>query len=328
MNVSEARAHVRTHIQLRAAGKTNRGIVADVKANRLHKLSRGLYVDGAAWQAAKPEGQELIRTVAAHGRMRGGSAVFVATSAGAVQQLPLPRLFLKRTHVAAPRANGQVEASAPFVARHAVTIAPEDVVEVDGIPCTNLARTVADLLRTTPAETGISAIDAAMRQRAWDAETRTYDEEAAEQFRDEVARHLRSGSRGVVQARRLLAIADGRADGPGESISRLYLIELGFLRLRLQVAVPGPKGHDYHVDFGLDDAGVWGEFDGAGKYTDAALRRFGETAEDVVRREKAREDWIRGLTGMRMVRWEWAHIASAETLRRRLAAFGVFPPTR
>jgi len=315
-------------MQLRDAGQTNRSIVADVKSNRLHKLSRGLYVDGTEWQAAKSEGHELIRTVAAHSRMRGGSAVFVSTSAGAVQELPLPRIVLKRTHVAAPLANGQVEASAPFVARHAITIPPEDIVEVDGIPCTTLARTVADLLRTTPAETGISAIDAAMRQRAWDAETRTYDEDAAEEFRAEVARHLRSGSRGVVQARRLLAIADGRADGPGESISRLYLIELGFLRLRLQVAVPGPKGRDYHVDFGLDDVRVWGEFDGAGKYTDSALRRLGETADDVVRREKAREDWIRGVTGMRVVRWEWEHIASAEALRRRLAAFGVFPPTR
>ncbi|HYP74272.1 MAG TPA: hypothetical protein VEP72_09290, partial [Microbacterium sp.] len=134
-----------------------------------------------------------------------------------------------------------------------------------------------------------------------------------------------SGSRGVVRARELLELADGRADGPSESISRLYLHWLGFAP-RLQVAIAGPSGHDYYVDFGIDEADVWGEFDGKVKYVDAAMRRPGEDAEAVVLREKAREDWIRGSTGRRVVRWGWDDLADLGTFSRRLAAYGVFPP--
>lgn len=328
MRVSDARAALRTHIDLIAEGTSQRAIARAIASGELHKLSRGLYVDGPQWADGKTESRELIRTVAAHRRMRGSRDVFVSTSAAALHGLPLARIAPQRAHVAGPHTNGRVHAQAPFVARHEITIAESDVVEVDGIRCTSMASTIADLLRTTRAEAGISAADAAMRRVAWNDDERSYDEGAGEAFRDEVAVHLPARSRGVVQARRLLALADGRADGPGESISRLCLLELGFTRLRLQVPVRGPQSHDYHVDFGLDEVDVWGEFDGKGKYTDPAMRRPGESIEDVVLREKSRENWIVGVTGRRLVRWEWEHIANADTLRRRLAAFGIHSPAR
>ncbi|RZI95026.1 MAG: hypothetical protein EOO67_03425 [Microbacterium sp.] len=120
-------------------------------------------------------------------------------------------------------------------------------------------------------------------------------------------------------------MGDGRAQLPGESISRLYLMQLGFAAPRLQVPVVGPAGHHYYVDFGLDDVGVWGEFDGRDKYLDPVMRG-GVDLEEVLLQEKAREDWIRGTIGRRVVRWDGRHIASASTLARRLAAFHVEPP--
>lgn len=106
-------------------------------------------------------------------------------------------------------------------------------------------------------------------------------------------RHLLPGSRGVRNARRVVDIADGRVQLPGEAISLMYLLDLAVARPRLQVPVAAPSGTEYFVDFGLDDADVWGEFDGRAKYLDPAMRRAGESVEDAVLREKSREDWIR-----------------------------------
>lgn len=325
MRVSDARAALHTHEQLLTDGRPNRAIRHAVATGALHRLSRGLYVDGTRWSLAKTEEQELFLAVAAHHRLQGETAVFVSTSAAALHELPLVRVAPRRAHVAGPKANGQVRACSPFVARHELTIARVDVIEIDGIRVTSLARTVADLLRTAPAETAISVADAALRREAWDNDAHTYDEARAAAFRAHVSRRLHTGARGVVQARRLLDMADGRADGPGESISRLYLLTLGVNRLRLQVPVAGPRGRDFYVDFGLDDAGVWGEFDGKAKYTDPALRRPGETAEDVLLRQQERENWIVGATERRFVRWGWEHIASIDTLARRLSEFRVLP---
>jgi hypothetical protein len=70
---------------------------------------------------------------------------------------------------------------------------------------------------------------------------------------------------------------------------------------------------------------AWGEYDGEGKYLDPALR--GQvTAEEVMLREKEREDWIRATTNRRFPRWGRAAIASAASLGARLARFHVHPP--
>jgi hypothetical protein len=123
----------------------------------------------------------------------------------------------------------------------------------------------------------------------------------------------------------VLAFADGRAELPGESVSRVRLAELGFRRIRLQVVVDAPAaGRQYRVDFGLDDADAFGEFDGRIKYHDIGMTR-GRTADEIFEREKQREDWIRGTTGRRLVRWGWADIETADMLALRLAAFGIHP---
>jgi len=99
---------------------------------------------------------------------------------------------------------------------------------------------------------------------------------------------------------------------------------LGFAPPRLQVRIPLEKGW-YDIDFGIDDAGVWGEFDGEGKYTDPQMLGGRSTAEAVLE-EKRREDDIRGRTRRSMIRWGSRDIASLSRFRRRLAAFHVHPP--
>ena len=123
----------------------------------------------------------------------------------------------------------------------------------------------------------------------------------------------------------MIEFADGRAQLPGESVSRLQLVRLGFARPRLQVPVAGPHGQTYWVDFGLDDVDALGEFDGKGKYLDEAMRD-GLSLEAVLLEEKKREDWIRGRTQRRFARWSNEHLGTPELLAARLAAFGIRPP--
>ena len=48
--------------------------------------------------------------------------------------------------------------------------------------------------------------------------------------------------------------------------------------------------------------------------------------EQILLAEKEREDWVRGMTGKRVVRWGWAEAQTRLLLARRLMAFGIRVP--
>lgn len=307
-----------------AGGEAAPDADAAVRHGSLIRVGRGCYAEAERWRGAHSEGRHLMRVVAAERRRTGNSElVYSHASAAVLWELPLFRVEPRRVHLSRRIASGHVRASEPLVARHQVAVASSDVTMRQGVICTGLARTVADVLRSASFETGLSLADAALRRAAWS--WNGYDVEAAESLRRQVAQRLPSGGRGVRAARRMLELADGRAASPGESVSRLYIGDLGFATPRLQVPVAGPGSRLFHVDFALDDVGVWGEYDGEGKYLDPAMRGEGVGVERVVMEEKQREDWIRGTTGRRLARWGTAHIATAAHLGARLRAFGIHP---
>ena len=59
-----------------------------------------------------------------------------------------------------------------------------------------------------------------------------------------------------------------------------------------------------------------------GKYVDPSMRGD-RSIEEAVLDEKRREDWIRGRTNRRMLRWGDAHIGTLPLFASRLAAFNV-----
>lgn len=94
--------------------------------------------------------------------------------------------------------------------------------------------------------------------------------------------------------------------------------------MRTPVAIPGPHGHDYRVDFEIMGCGVFGEVDGRVKYTEATMTR-GRSAEEVFFEEKRREDWIRGTTSQRLIRWGAAELRSLEIFAQFLRGAGLHP---
>jgi hypothetical protein len=331
MDAPAARDHVRTAEDLQRDGLSARRIRAAVGSGELIAVHPGRFVESSVWNGAFEEDRHLLRVVGAMSATRGGSAVASHVSAAVLHRLPLFRHPATSPHFSGEHMDGRVRGPAP-VCHHDVRVPLEDRVERQGIACTSLERTVFDVIRTVGRETALACADAALRQIAWRGSARQYDPDAADEWRSSLLERVaRSGrARGVRQARWVAAFADGRAQLPGESLSRLYFNDLGFAPPLLQVPFPGPRGTDYLIDFGLEDVKAWGEFDGLGKYFDAELGGDPAGGRDTLLREKEREDWIRGTSGRPVIRWGMRHLTSSTTFRQRLARFHIhpLPPSR
>lgn len=322
VTVADLSPLIRSRRDLLADAWTERGIDAAVRTPRLHQLRRGWYIGTDEWDDLWTEGRHLAQVIAV-ARDSRGAGVMSHESAAVLWQLPLYRHRPARVHMTTS-IPGRIS-SCPGVMRHVAPLRAGDVTVRDGVRTTSLARTVFDVLRTLRPEPAIAMADAAERQVADGG--REPDAEAIASWRRELQALIdaAAGARGIRQARRLAELIDGRAESPGESVSRLQLVRSGFAVPPLHVPVPAPRGGSSFVDFGLDDVDAFGEFDGRGKYLDEAVRR-GVPLEQVLFEEKQREDWIRGTTRRRIVRWGDEHIRSPADLAARLAAFGIRPP--
>ncbi|KAA9106315.1 hypothetical protein [Microbacterium rhizomatis] len=308
--------------QLLARGWSDRGIRAAVESTRLHHVRRGAFIDGALWGELWAEGRHLARMIAVDRHAQGDPPVFAGLSAAVAHGLPLYRVEPAKVHVLVGAAERR---SSSDVHRHEGALPEADVCVAQGLACTTPERTVYDVARLERPEVALPIADAALRQVAL-AGTEYSEARAADWLQGLHARIGRGvGARGIRRLRMIADLVDGRAQLPGESVSRLQLHRLGFARPRLQVAVVGPGGRRYYVDFALDDVDAFGEYDGKGKYLDPDLRS-GLTTEEVLLAEKEREDWIRGTTGRALLRWGAEHIRSPELLGERLRRFGIVPP--
>lgn len=292
-------------------------------AGRWMRIQPGVYVDRVEFDAMRPAHRHRVAVVAAVQRSRGRVGVVSHLSAAVLHGLPQYRFRPRPVSVTIPDATHPP--SRAGLRRHADELEETDVVEIDGIRCTSLERTIFDVARTKSLETSVPCADAALRRVVVDG--RVFDADLQAEWRERFARRAAraAGRRGVRRARWIGEFADGRAELPGESVSRLQLHRLGFRDFDLQVPVEGPRGFDYHVDVGLKEVRTFWEFDGEEKYRNEAMRR-GRSLEDVLLEEKRREDWIRGRTRWHLVRGGFADIATPETLAARLSAFGVQPP--
>lgn len=323
LDLSMARSLLASRDQLLSRRWTDRQISTGVTGGDLVRVRRGWYVEGDAWRGLWSEGQHLLKVLAAHLNADGEGPVFSGESAAVLWGLPLYRHRPAVVHALLDGTrHGRTRAGILWHPRSEIDL--HDIVTVDGIRCTSMDRTVIDAARTLPVAAAVSLADAALRRVA----TREHEQDAelAADWRERLGSRLgESRARGVRVARRVIAFADGRAQLPGESVSRLHLARLGFRNLGLQESVVGSRGSRYWLDFAFRGARVFGEFDGEGKYLDPDLLQSRSTQE-VLLEEKRREDDIRGVTGWRLIRWGNEHIRSSGMLGARLSAFGVRPP--
>lgn len=215
------------------------------------RAHRGVYVAQEAVSDLRPAARHRLDALAVVSRMRGGGAVVSHVSAAVLHGLPQYRFQRQPVELTLPP--GARAASRPGIHRYRDHLDEDDVVELDGIRCTSLERTVFDVARTRGLEASVSCADAGLRCVA--GEGHGVDAAKQEAWRDRMReRALQAkGRRGVTAARWVVEFADGRAELPGESVSRLQLFRLGFRDLDVQVRVAGPTDSAYFVDIGLTE---------------------------------------------------------------------------
>lgn len=274
-----------------------RQIARLVDQGRLTRVRRGFYRDGPALSAEEHH-RLLIASVMADERAH--DAVLSHGSAAVVHALPVPRSYLRRVALSRER-RGRGHISVALRER-GCPLPSGDVVVVDGLTVTSLARTVADLARELPFDWAVAVVDAALARGV---------ERAA--LVEQVDRSRRWP--GNAQARAVVAFGDGRAESPGESRSRAILVRGGLPVPRIQHEIRADGVFVGRADFAWEEDGVLGEFDGLAKYGE--LARAGESPGQALTREKVREDRFRGL-GWLVTRWIWAELSTPDALCERV----------
>jgi len=180
---------------------------------------------------------------------------------------------------------------------HPAGVPESQIVEVNGIAVTSLARTGIDIAREHGIEDGVTACDQVLGRGVPIAELQS------------VLTQMWSWPN-VTKARAAVAWADPGADNMGESLARMLVVELGFGAPATQVWIED-EGRRVRVDMLLEGHVI--EFDGQIKYAG----EFG-SGTPALWQEKQREDWLRSL-GFGVSRIIWSDMfgtARTETLRR------------
>ncbi|WP_127792994.1 hypothetical protein [Agromyces sp. LHK192] len=270
-------------------------------------VRRGVYVDRARSERATPLERHRDRAIAAGLQRR--APVFAGFTAAVLHGLPVVggvphEIFLLAGGTSGRRRNGVVE-----IARTGL----ETLTEVEGRAIVGVVDAVIDVAKRMPLLTALVMADAALQIPRYGVDR---PRSTPEELRTAYETRLPFPSSRAVRAVIDRAVTD--AETPIETLSRFRFEELGIPEPQRQVALALPRlGRVVHLDFAWPELGVWGEADGAVKYT------ADSNAARVVREEKLREDEIRAVTQWRCARWGWRDAWEGTPLRDILARAGV-----
>lgn len=277
----------------RALGWSDSALSRAVSAGRLVQVRRG-------WFARPGQRTDRIAALAAVSARSG--TVISHRAAAAMHGLPIVGARSPVPELTVPP-RGPVDVAGAHLYR--ATLRPEDIVLVDGVPVTSVARTVIDLSRSRSTACGVAAIDNALHRRLITCADL-----------DEVLLTCWNWP-GIRRAQRAVRLADGRAESPLESVSRLVIRWLRLPAPELQVIACDRFGDPVgRLDFYWDEFGVAGESDGKGKYRqnddDPDDRTYAFPLEKV-RQERLEDE------RMVFVRWGWDQPwRQPQLLRQRL----------
>lgn len=290
-------------------------LLSRTRRGELERLFPGIYVESNLWMSLDRHAQYRLRIEAVRSASDRDFVVSHESSA-ALWRLPRIAAWPARIHIL-ERSGGAGRANSKLI-RHPVGV-PQHTQVLDGIRVTDLARTAVDIAATNSFVEGVTALDAALRRTL-----HPHDEVS----RTTVTRlHLLEELRriplthGRAKARRAIEFADGLADRPGESLSRVSMSIAGIPAPQLQVELRGASGRLYVIDFWWPQFAHIGEFDGRYKYTDPEFLQ-GRTPAQALLDEKEREDDLRA-AGHGMSRWTWEVARSPQRLQQLLKAAGI-----
>lgn len=297
--------HIVSTAALLAQGVKASELRALVRSGTLCPLRRGAYSLGSLDPDEDDPGgylahRRLIESTRSQLRVE---SVLCHGSAAVLHDLPIWRHSLTAVHVM--RDGNEGGRRSAYVHAHHTPLTDDEVTVIDGMRVTTLARTVADLGRSLPRMESVQAGDHALRLGL---------------APDELQRALKTMYRwpGIRDARSMADFLDIRSESPGESASRVRMVQDGIPAPELQFEIFDEYGAFVaRVDFAWLDRRTVGEFDGEVKY--GRLLKPGQTKQDVIDAEKAREDAIRA-AGWEVARWRWPHLGQPGVIADRIHA--------
>jgi hypothetical protein len=308
----------------------------EFRAGKLVRIRRGFYVRTTAWICAHPSDRFAWTTAAVARSVKG--AVLCGETAALASGLPTlktpacvelattlpgrsgtrrsPLLVLGEDSTAR-----EVRDKRSYPLRYCLKAAVEPV-QYGEFYCTGLIQTAVDVMVSGRLSNALVVADGVARRLHSDGVLAADSSLlSVPGIADRIAAHPFAAARR--RAELAAALASPLAESVGESYSRAAFEYLGFEQPVLQHVLSDHDGFIGRSDCWWPGQHVVGEFDGKGKYVDAALRS-GITAEEAVYLEKLREDRIRAL-GYGFVRWSWADVDNPDRLRRKLLAAGLRP---
>ena len=287
-----------TRRQALDAGMSANHVAGLVRTGVWVLVRRGVYMPADLWRALDPyDGRARARARAAHLQMR---AAHVLSHESAARELGMPILRPDQDVIHVTRRGAHAGPALHGVKHHLAPYQSDQVVVIEGVPVLNAARTAVDMAREHGYVHGTVACDAARQlgirlSELWEA----------------VAPMTCWPEVTVVRAS--IQDSDPGAESVGETLGRMLLGEIGLGPIQTQFELRDHTGWarcDMRVGRHLV------EFDGFKKYL--RQERGGQAIVDpdeVVWREKQREDWLRGYR-LGMSRLVWADYWGA---RRELA---------
>lgn len=258
----------------------------------LHRIRNGTFVDAAVWARVGDRMKHRALVVAAMASRRSNSLVVADRSAAALHGLPWIGGYGDTvTLLDRNRDRGHIAHGVRRIGARGRDVGSSII---EGIPVTDLRSTAVDIaLRHHPIR-AIVVLDDVLRRGI-----------ERESLLDEL---VGRGDRRARKAEHLIALADGSAESPGESVTRWAADVLGAPRPETQREFTDALGLIGRVDLWFPDQRFVLEFDGHAKYSDETIRN-GRSAADVVIDEKRREDRLRAHGDIDGVgRTEWREV--------------------
>jgi hypothetical protein len=193
------------------------------RAGDLIRLRRGAYAfEDQPDQLPEERHRRLVWATAPQ---LGDGAVFSHGSAAVLHGLPVWSTAVDRVHVTRNRRGSGARRAVVHV--HGAPLAASEIILIDGMPVTSLARTMLDLARTLPMTQAVAAGDHGLTLGL---------------RRHELDAGLASMKRwpGIRAAWRVVEFLDVRSESVGESVSRVRLMEEGFRSQSRSTRFSGP----------------------------------------------------------------------------------------
>jgi hypothetical protein len=273
-----------------------------VRHQALSHIRHGAYADPAVWLPATPTARHVLLGKAV---MKQYDDRVALSHASAHVRRGGPDWGLDLETVNITNLYGRGDRTQSGITHHRGWTGVCDVTRLDGHWITAPGRTAIETAAQLPHVAAVGVLDWTLHRGLT-----TRDELHAY-----ATAHMREwpGTLGLAEA---VDQSDHRTESIGETRTRLWL-RGGGLHVEPQWEVFHPSGRlAGRVDFLVRELGLMVEFDGAIKY--GRLLRPGQSIEDVIREERAREVLLEELTGLRMFRVIWWDLDRPDTSLDRL----------